>query len=222
MIKYAIFDLDGTLCDTLEAIRHYVNITIKEYGADPISREECRTFVGNGAKKLIERAMSSRGIASELFWEIFEKYKSAYDANPYYLTKPYDGIPEMLRSLQGAGVGLAVLSNKQDGATRGAVRYFFGDLFSAVFGGREGIPLKPDKGAFDMILSELSATADEVAYIGDSEVDVQTIKAAEPALGIAVSWGFRTKGELISAGADVILDTPCAVLDYILKKQKEA
>ena len=218
MIKYAIFDLDGTLCDTLEAIRHYVNITIKEYGAEPISREECRSFIGNGAKKLILRSMSARGIDPSLFDEIFEKYKSTYDANPYYLTKPYDGIVEMIDELSRAGIGLAVLSNKQEGAAKGAVKHFFGDKFSAVFGGREGVPLKPDKAAFDMVLDELSASADEVAYIGDSEVDVFTIKAASPALGIAVSWGFRTREELISAGADVILDTPTDVIEYILKK----
>lgn len=216
MIKYAIFDLDGTLCDTLEAIRYYVNITIDEYGARPISREECRTFVGSGAKKLIERVMSSRGMSTELFDEIFEKYKSAYDANPYHLTKPYEGITEMLEALSSAGIGLAVLSNKQDGATQGAVKHFFGERFSAVFGGRDGVPLKPDKAAFDMVLDELSASADEVAYVGDSDVDVLTIKAADPALGIAVSWGFRTREELISSGADLILDTPKEVAEKIL------
>ena len=166
MIKYAIFDLDGTLCDTLEAIRYYVNITIEEYGARPISREECRTFVGSGAKKLIERVMSSRGMSTELFDEIFEKYKSAYDANPYHLTKPYEGITEMLEALSSAGIGLAVLSNKQDGATQGAVKHFFGERFSAVFGGRDGVPLKPDKAAFDMVLDELSASADESQRVG--------------------------------------------------------
>ena len=216
MIKYAIFDLDGTLCDTLEAIRYYVNITIEEYGARPISREECRTFVGNGAKKLIERVMSSRGMSTELFDEIFEKYKSAYDANPYHLTKPYEGITEMLEVLLDADIKLAVLSNKQDGATQGAVKHFFGERFSAVFGGRDGVPLKPDKAAFDMVLDELSASADEVAYVGDSDVDVLTIKAADPALGIAVSWGFRTREELISSGADLILDTPMEVAEKIL------
>ena len=216
MIKYAIFDLDGTLCDTLEAIRYYVNITIEEYGARPISREECRTFVGSGAKKLIERVMSSRGMSTELFDEIFEKYKSAYDANPYHLTKPYEGITEMLEALSSAGIGLAVLSNKQDGATQGAVKHFFGERFSAVFGGRDGVPLKPDKAAFDMVLDELSASADEVAYVGDSDVDVLTIKAADPALGIAVSWGFRTREELISSGAELILDTPMEVAEKIL------
>ena len=216
MIKYAIFDLDGTLCDTLEAIRYYVNITIEEYGARPISREECRTFVGSGAKKLIERVMSSRGMSTELFDEIFEKYKSAYDANPYHLTKPYEGITEMLEALSSAGIGLAVLSNKQDGATQGAVKHFFGERFSAVFGGRDGFPLKPDKVAFDMVLDELSASADEVAYVGDSDVDVLTIKAADPALGIAVSWGFRTREELISSGAELILDTPMEVAEKIL------
>ena len=216
MIKYAIFDLDGTLCDTLEAIRYYVNITIEEYGARPISREECRTFVGSGAKKLIERVMSSRGMSTELFDEIFEKYKSAYDANPYHLTKPYEGITEMLEALSSAGIGLAVLSNKQDGATQGAVKHFFDERFSAVFGGRDGVPLKPDKAAFDMVLDELSASADEVAYVGDSDVDVLTIKAADPALGIAVSWGFRTREELISSGAELILDTPMEVAEKIL------
>ena len=218
MIKFAIFDLDGTLCDTLEAIRYYVNVTIEKYGAKPISREECRVFVGNGAKKLIERAMRARDIAPELFDEIFKKYKSTYDANPYYLTSPYDGIPEMIDTLKAAGIKLAVLSNKQDGATQGAVKHFFGNKFSAVFGGRDGIPLKPDKRAFEAILTELSASADEVAYIGDSDVDVLTIKNAHPALGIAVSWGFRTREELLAAGAQIILDTPKEVLEYIKKE----
>lgn len=218
MIKFAIFDLDGTLCDTLDTIRHYVNITIAQYGAEPISREECRLFVGCGAKKLIARSMDARGVSPTLFDEVFEKYKTAYNEEPYHTTTPYEGILEMLDGLRTANIKLAVLSNKQNEAAVSAVNHFFGDRFDTVFGGRDGIPLKPDKRAFDAILTELSASADEVAYIGDSEVDVQTIKAANPALGIAVSYGFRTREELLAAGAEIILDTPKEVLEYIKKE----
>ena len=218
MIKFAIFDLDGTLCDTLDTIRHYVNITIEKYGAEPITREECRLFVGCGAKNLIACSMDARGVSPTLFDEVFAAYKAAYNQDPYHTTVPYEGIMEMLDGLRAANIKLAVLSNKQNEAAVSAVNHFFGGIFDAVFGGREGIPLKPDKRAFEGILAELSANADEVAYIGDSEVDVQTIKAANPALGIAVSYGFRTREELLAAGAEIILDTPLQVLEYIKKE----
>lgn len=217
MIKYAIFDLDGTLLDTLEAIRYYVNITLEKYGATPISREECRQFVGRGAKVLITMAMQSRGMDMARFDEVFLDYNKAYNSNPYYLTHPYEGIPELIDGLLSRGVTLAVLSNKPQIATEGALNHFIPGKFAAVFGGREGKPLKPDKAALDEVMSALGATADEVAYIGDSDVDVLTMKASSPKMGIAVSYGFRTKDELIASGADVILESPLAVLDYIIK-----
>ena len=218
MIKYAIFDLDGTLFDTLDTIRYYVNTTIEKHGAERISREECRQFIGKGARSLITRAMQSRGMDMNDFDKVFAEYNEAYDANPYYLTRPYDGISEMIDALSNLGIGLAVLSNKPDVATRGTVEHFFEGKFFAVFGGREGTPLKPDKRALDAVLAALSAEIGEVAYIGDSDVDVLTIKTAEPAMGIAVSWGFRTRDELLESGAELILDSPDEVLKYIKKE----
>lgn len=222
MIKYVIFDLDGTLFDTLDTIRYYVNITVEKYGGAPISREECRRFVGRGAKNLIKSVMESRNMDESLFDSIYSDYNEAYDKDPNYLTRPYDGIDRLISGLLENGIGAAILSNKPHAATVGTVGSIMPNTFSAVFGGREGVPLKPDSRALDSVLDAISADISEVAYIGDSDVDVYTMKNSSPALGIAVSWGFRTRDELISAGAEVILDTPDAVLDYILKAQKEA
>jgi phosphoglycolate phosphatase len=219
MIKFAIFDLDGTLCDTLDTIRHYVNLTIKKFGAVPISREECRQFIGRGARNLILRTMESRNMDMGIFEEVYAEYNRAYNANPYYLSAPFDGINEMLGELKARGIKLAVLSNKPQAATAGTVEYFFPNTFSAVFGGRDGSPLKPAKESIIEVLSALSADISETAYVGDSDVDVLTIKAADPALGIAVSYGFRTKEELLAVGANLILDTPKEVLECIIKKE---
>lgn len=219
MIKCAIFDLDGTLCNTLVTIRHYVNQTIEKFGAEPISPEECRQFIGRGARNLISRTMESRKMDMDLFDEVYSEYNRAYNSNPYYLTVPYDGIAELLSELKSLGIKLAVLSNKPQAATVGTVEHFFPNTFSALFGGRDGAPLKPAKESVNEVLSALSASADEAAYVGDSDVDVLTIKAANPKIGIAVSYGFRTKDELIEAGAELILDTPKDVMDYITKNE---
>jgi phosphoglycolate phosphatase len=217
MIKACIFDLDGTLLDTLETIRYYVNTTISKYGIEPITHEECRRFVGKGARNLMTRVLGSRGKNTpELFDEIFRVYNAAYDAAPYYLTRPYDGTVELIERLSGEKIKLAVLSNKPDFATRAAINHFFGDVFTIVRGGTEGTPLKPAASAADPVLTALGCTADEVAFVGDSDVDVEFCKAFAPALPLIVDWGFRTEEELLSSGAQTVYHTQDELFEKII------
>ena len=216
MIKCAIFDLDGTLLNTLTTITHYVNLVISRYGIREISEEECKYFVGNGAKTLIDRTAASRGINNkELISRILEEYNREYNNNTLYLTKPYEGICELLSSLKDKGIKLAVLSNKPDGTAKNIIPAFFPDTFATVHGGREGIPLKPAPDGVFEIYKEFGASSEEIIYVGDTNVDMQTGKNAGAALTVGVSWGFRPREELISSGADVVIDKPCELLNFL-------
>ncbi len=219
MIKYCIFDLDGTLLDTIETIRYYVNKTLSRHSIAPISHEECRNFVGAGARSLMTRTLASRGITDAKATEaLLSEYIPDYDKDPYYLTKPYEGISKMIKELRAAGITLAVLSNKPDFATRSMIRHFFGNDFSVVRGGRENLPLKPAPEAVLSVLSELGARADETAYIGDSEVDVFTAKNFSPSLALFCLWGFRTREELLAAGANELISHPSEISKRIINK----
>ena len=210
-IKCAVFDLDGTLLNTLSTIHYYLNLTLEKYNLPLVSLDETRAMVGNGARLLISRAMGEAAADRELYDRVFADYNAAYNANPYYLTEPYEGIPELLEKLRGQGITLAVLSNKPDTAVKLAVEHFFPSTFAAVQGGVDGTPLKPDPTALLNMLSALGFTPDETAYIGDSEPDVLTAKNAGVAFPIAVTWGFRTADQLISAGATNLINHPSEI-----------
>ena len=213
MIKYCIFDLDGTLLNTIRSITYYVNKTLASFGIDPITEDECKIFVGDGARKLIERSLLSKGIISEEINErVLLKYNADYDADPYYLTEPYPGIPELLASLRQRGLVLGVLSNKPDPTAVSVVRRFFGDTFAFIAGGKDGVPLKPDPTSVNAMLSEMGGTPSALAFIGDTAVDIKTAKNAGAHLSVGVSWGFRDKSELERAGADVIVDSALDIL----------
>ena len=216
MIKYAVFDLDGTLLDTITTITHYVNLVLRRYNIREISEDECKYFVGNGAKTLIDRAAASRAVTDkELICRIFSEYNEEYNKDTLYLTKPYDGIPELLAALKDRKIKLSVLSNKPDDTTRNIIPAFFPDIFAVVRGGREGTPLKPAPDGVLEILKELGAPSDEVMYIGDTNVDMQTGRNAGAGITVGVSWGFRERDELVSSGADVIVDNPCEILNLL-------
>ncbi|MBO5101587.1 MAG: HAD family hydrolase [Clostridia bacterium] len=198
MIKCAMFDLDGTLINTLPTITHYVNATLTKNGFEGISLEDCRLFVGNGARNLIERALSFVGAdVPRVFDKVFRDYNAAYDSAPNYLATPYEGILELVDALFECDVRLAVLSNKPDLPTRLTVREFFGDRFAYVRGGIPGEPLKPDPTVPLKMLSELCVSPEECAYIGDSEVDALTGINMRAGLRISCLWGFRTKEEIL-------------------------
>lgn len=208
MIKYCIFDLDGTLLDTLGSIRYYLNRTLSSHGYREVTKEECKSFIGDGARMLVTRALKVSGEEdSEAIERVLRKYNAAYDSDPYYLTEAYPGIVDALSELSSHGVTLAVLSNKPDSTAVQVVTRFFGNSFSTVRGGREGVPLKPDpRAALDMI-EAMGAGESEVAFIGDTAVDIETGRRARVGLTLGVSWGFRDRAELISLGADAIADT---------------
>lgn len=210
-IKCAVFDLDGTLLNTIKTINYYLNFALEKHGLGSVSESDTMSFVGDGAVKLIERALRKIGADDSLFDEVFRTYNDVYNASPYYLTNAYDGIKETLLALKEQGIKLAVLSNKPDFAVKATAGRFFPDIFDIVRGGKEGVPLKPCPDALFDIMKELGVTPDETAYIGDSEPDILTAKNAGVALSISVTYGFRTKKQLEKAGAEILIDNPAEI-----------
>lgn len=221
MIKACIFDLDGTLTNTLDSLEYSVNETMREIGMPQITKEQCRQFVGDGAKVLIERTLKAVGDTQMCHLEeAQEAYARIFDANCMYKVAPYDGIPQLLRKLKERGTALAVLSNKPDKQAVHVVEEVFGKgLFDHVQGQREGVPKKPDPTAALEIARMFGSTAGETAYIGDSEVDLATGHAAGMQT-ILVSWGFRGREALFKDGAECIVDSAEEILK-IVEKQEE-
>ncbi len=205
MITAILWDLDGTLLDTLNDLADSVNVSLSAFGFPTHSREKIRSFVGNGVYKLIARAVpAGTDEASETaVREFFQKH---YGEHANDTTAPYPGILPLLRELRDAGVKMAVVSNKPDFATKDLVRQHFGDLIPAAVGGRDGVPVKPAREMVQLGLDALGVTAENAVYIGDSEVDVQTAKNAGMR-GIFVDWGFRDESVLRQAGAQTVAHT---------------
>lgn len=216
MYKVCIFDLDGTLTDTLDSLFFSVNETLKEMRLSPISREECRRFVGNGARVLMEKSMLAAGAGGlDRLDEAMQIYGRIFDVNCTYHVVPYDGIPVMLESLRQAGIKLAVLSNKPHRQTVYVVEQIFGkQTFAWIQGQQEGIPRKPNPAVALQIAERLGAKPHECVYIGDSEVDIATGTAAHMKT-IGVTWGFRTCEVLRDAGAEVTAGSPEEIMKLI-------
>lgn len=218
MIRSCIFDLDGTLLNTLGGICYHVNKTLQTYGILPISEEECRSFIGGGAKRLIELSLASRSaFTPDLFVNVYDSYIASYDADPYKNVYAYDGITDLLRALGSRGVHLAVLSNKPHTSTVLTVEKFFPGLFEVVMGGMSDLPLKPDPTSARKILTDLGLSASECAFIGDSDTDILTGKNLGAGITVGVEWGYRDKALLISTGADFTVGTAGDILEVISK-----
>ena len=217
MIKCCIFDLDGTLLNTLTTITYYVNLTTAKRGIAPITEEECKRFIGNGALNLIRRTLESKGITDEdLSRELWQEYMKEYNVDSMYLTVPYGGIPELLSALKEKGVLLGVLSNKQDSSTRDVVEKIFPGVFDAVRGDcSDSIPLKPAPDGLFLMMDKLIVKPEEVLYIGDTGVDMKTGKAAAVKKTVGVLWGFRSREELIESGADILVENPLDILSEV-------
>ncbi len=215
-MKACIFDLDGTLTNTLESLAYSVKATLREMDLPEITKEQCRKFVGDGAKVLMERALKAAGEKDlSRLEEGLAVYGRIFDANCTYHVAPYEGIPSLLEDLRKAGVKLAVLSNKPHEQAIKVVREMFGDSsFDYVSGQQEGIRKKPDPAGVEHILDTLQMKPEDCLYVGDSEVDVQTGKNAGVET-VIVTWGFRTREELRAAGAGNMIDRPEELLQYI-------
>lgn len=205
MIKLAIFDLDGTLLNTLPTIAYYGNKALGEYGLPPIEQERYKALIGNGRDLLIHRMLAETGDDTpDLYEKVGAVYDGAYEADQLYMTELYDGIEGLLKNLKGKGVRLAVLSNKPDNVVKPIVEKMFGGMFDEVWGKRADYPVKPAPDAAFEILRSLGIGVDETAFIGDTAVDIKTGKNAG-FLTVGVEWGFRGREELEQAGADVIV-----------------
>ena len=213
MKKAVIFDLDGTLLDTLEDLADSVNYVLKENGFPERSLEEIKSFVGNGMKKLMSRS-APQGTASEKVEEMFRLLVTYYQSHCQIKTRPYAGIPELLKNLRAQGFLTAVISNKADEAVQDLVRQMFPGCFDFALGGSDGVKLKPDRAMVDIALKKLLVDASEAFYVGDSEVDLDTARNAEMDC-ISVTWGFRTRDVLIANGARMLADTPMEVMAFM-------
>ena len=205
-MKYSavLFDLDGTLLDTLGDLHLGVNVTLKNHGYPQRTLEEIRTFVGNGARELMRCALPE-GVAEAELEEILAEYLAWYRVNFCVKAAPYAGVKAVVDALIEKGVKVAVVSNKPDATTKKLAEMFFPGL--PAFGQRDDIPKKPAPQMVWKAMETLGVTAEESVYVGDSEVDVQTARNAGLPL-VAVSWGFRTVAQLTAAGAQTIVHTP--------------
>lgn len=203
--RAVLFDLDGTLLDTLEDLADAANYTLRTMGRRERSIEEIRAFVGNGARRLLELSLGEGSTAEEIerALDIFRPY---YEENCRAKTAPYAGAVEAMRELSARGKKIAIVSNKPDEGVQRLVPLYFAGLVDLAVGERAGIRRKPAPDMVNAALETLGVTAQEAVYVGDSEVDVQTAKNAGT-MFLAVSWGFRTRQQLVEAGAETIAET---------------
>ena len=215
MIKACIFDLDGTLLDTVESIRFFMNKVLSENGIRNISTAETKVFVGEGVKVLAERSLKAAGLVSaELAEKIAAQFTEVYNSDPYYLTEPYPGIPEAIAELKGRGLKLAVLSNKPDSAVQPLIKRYFGDSFDFVLGAGR-FPRKPDPTSALYVCEYLGVEPSETAYFGDTSTDMLTANAYGAARAVGVSWGFREREELFENGAHTVIDDASSIPSVI-------
>ena len=216
-MKTVIFDLDGTLLNTIDTITFYANKALEKFGFKTFAADDYKYFVGNGAIKLIERALTAAGgYTEEEFNKVFTYYNEIYNADSLYLTRPYDGILELLKKLKENGIKTGIISNKPDFATVDVVKKVIGDnLIDICHGGRDNFPLKPDPASTLDILKDLSADKEISAFVGDTYVDMATGNAAGLHT-IGVKWGFRTEKELKEAGAEFIVESAEDLFDIII------
>lgn len=205
-----IFDLDGTLIDSIGDLASSCNYALRKYGMGEYSVDEVRMMVGNGVKKLMERATPD-GLANPLFDEIYACFRQHYMVHNLDTTRPYPGITETLAALKGRGKNLAVVSNKFYAATQELVTHFFGDLIHVAIGEREDIRKKPAPDTVMEAMRQLGVGADECVYIGDSDVDIDTARNSGMPC-ISVLWGFRSKEFLLEHGASRLISSPRELL----------
>lgn len=209
MIKCVIFDLDGTLLNTLKDLKDSTNFALSSFGYPERTLDEIRNFVGDGVKKLIERALPQDAKNIDECLAIFKKY---YAQNMYNKTVPYNSILNILKELKIKDIKIAVVSNKFDTAVKELCKKYFDGFIDIALGQSEFIPPKPSPDGVIKVMSDLGVNTENTIYVGDSEVDVQTAKNSGLKC-IGVTWGFRDKEKLIKA--DYIIDNPNELIQII-------
>lgn len=218
MKKLVIFDLDGTLLNTIEDLGNAANYALSLNGYPTHSLASYPFFVGNGVRNLIRKALPDDMRTDSIIESLLKDFKEYYNEHNTDCTKPYDGIEELLRNLQDNGVKIAVASNKYQQATEIIIAHYFGDIdFVAVYGQREGVNVKPDPSVVFSILSDAKVPKSEVLYVGDSGVDMETARRA-CVDSVGVTWGFRSEKELNEYHADMIVNKASDIFDIVMKE----
>lgn len=213
MYNTFIFDLDGTLLNTLDDLAASVNYALRTHGMPERTLDEVRSFVGNGVRLLMERAIPE-GSANPRFEETFATFRAYYMEHSLDTTRPYDGIPEMIHTLKQRGCRLAVVSNKFYAATQELIRHFFPEITVAIGEHEaEGIRKKPAPDTVFEALRQLGVGKEKAVYVGDSDVDLQTARNSGLPC-ISVLWGFRNRDFLLAHGATTFISRPEKLLSY--------
>ncbi len=208
-----IFDLDGTLLNTLGDLTDSVNHALEKYDLPTCSMEEVRNFVGNGLRNLMLQAVPE-GDENPVFEELFLYFRDYYRTHCNIKTAPYEGIMELMKELQGRGIKMAIVSNKIDAGVKELNEKFFSEYTTAAIGEREGIARKPAPDSVNEAIRILGVEKEHAVYVGDSDVDIMTAKNAEVRC-ISVTWGFRDEEFLMDNGAGIMIDRPLELLEYL-------
>lgn len=216
MKKAVIFDLDGTLSDSIHSIKYSGDKALEAFGYGPFSLEQYKYFIGDGAANLVRRALQAGGDKELVhFQEAYALYREVFRENCMYRVKPYDGIQELLAFLKDQGVKTAVLSNKPHSETENVVETLFGkNCFNVIRGQTEDVPLKPSPEGVFRILEQLGLEAADALYLGDTATDMHTGRNAG-LFTVGALWGFREKEELVEGGAEALVEYPLELLRYI-------
>ena len=215
MYKHVIFDLDGTLLNTIDDLADTGNHVCTLHGWPTHTVDAFKLMVGNGIPKLVER-FAPQGTSQEMLDQAYQEFMDWYGVHKEDKTAPYAGMPEVAKALREVGVSIAVLSNKADVMAGPVVEHYYPGIFPVVQGALPGLPTKPDPTLLYKLMERLGATREDTLFVGDSNVDIRTAKNGG-LTGCGVLWGFRSREELEAAGADVIVSTPQELQDLILK-----
>lgn len=214
MYKAVIFDLDGTLVNSLSDLAVATNYSLEQHGLDTYRIEDYKYLIGDGMVKLIERAIPDDKLDDDMFKSVFDCFMNYYRSHYLVHTKAYDGIYNAVITLSQMGLKLAVVSNKADDMTNIIVKEFFGDIFDKVTGKREGYPTKPDPTLTLKIIDEMGLKPDECIFIGDSGMDcANAVNSGCYPLGVL--WGFRKREELLQNGAKTIISNPNEIVPFV-------
>lgn len=212
--KAVIFDLDGTLLDTLEDLTDSVNAALRAYDCPEKTIDQIRMYVGNGIRNLMIRAVEG-GESHPQFEDIFQAFKEHYKGNSQNKTKPYEGIMEVLRTLHTQGIKLAIVSNKADYAVKELNTYYFQEFSMTAIGEMENVRRKPAPDTVYQALKEINVSVEDAVFVGDSDVDMDTAKNAKiPCIGVL--WGFRDKEVLKAHGAEHFAEKPEDILEVLM------
>lgn len=214
-----IFDLDGTVLNTLDDLADAVNYALEYYRYPQRTYEEIRNFVGNGVKLLIQRAVP-KNITNKELEKVFVLFKNYYSNNLHNKTRPYEGIISLMETLRQENIIMGIVSNKYQSAVSLLNQDFFKEYIDVAIGTRENMKTKPDPEAVDLAIEELrlNKKKDIIYYVGDSDVDIMTARNASLPI-ISVTWGFRAKEELASFNPDYLIDSPEEILSIIKMKK---